>query len=84
MSSINYINSFWDEKIIPALIDYIKIPNKSPSFDPNWEEHGHMDRVLNLAVEWANNNMPENGSLIVKKTKGRTPVILIDVPGNRP
>ena len=84
LSSINYINSFWDEKIIPALIDYIKIPNKSPSFDPNWEEHGHMDRVLNLAVEWANNNMPENGSLIVKKTKGRTPVILIDVPGNRP
>ena len=26
------IDEFWDKKIIPILIDYIKIPNKSPSF----------------------------------------------------
>ena len=25
----NNINSFWDSKITPVLIDYIKIPNKS-------------------------------------------------------
>ena len=34
----NNINSFWDSKITPVLIDYIKIPNKSPSFDPDWEK----------------------------------------------
>ena len=39
----NNINSFWDNKITPALIEYIKIPNKSPSFDPDWEKHGHME-----------------------------------------
>ena len=27
------INTFWDEHIIPALVDYIKIPNKSPVFE---------------------------------------------------
>ena len=46
------ITEFWDNKIVPTLIEYIKIPNKSPSFDPDWEEHGHMDRVLDLAVKW--------------------------------
>ena len=77
------INKDWDQDIIPALVDYIKIPNKSPSFDPEWKQHGHMDRVLRLAVEWAEDHMPENGKLIIKETEGRTPLILIDVPGDR-
>ena len=25
------------DEIIPALTDYIRIPNKSPAFDPDWE-----------------------------------------------
>ena len=49
----NNINSFWDNKITPALVEYIKIPNKSPSFDPEWEKHGHMEKVLNLAMKCA-------------------------------
>ena len=78
---VNEINKFWDDIIIPALIEYIKIPNKSPSFDPNWEKHGHMDKVLDLAINWANENKPSGSSLIVERTPGRTPIILLDVPG---
>ena len=78
---VSGINKFWDDKIIPALIDYIKIPNKSPSFDPDWEKHGHMDKVLDLAVNWANKNKPNGSTLTVERTTGRTPIILLDVPG---
>ena len=63
----NNINKFWNKKIIPVLTEYIKIPNKSPSFDPEWEKHGHMDKVLNLAVNWTNENIEKfvpNGTLI--------------------
>ena len=27
----------------PTLHDYIRIPNVSPAFDPEWDAHGHMD-----------------------------------------
>ena len=77
----NNINEFWDKKIIPALVEYIKIPNKSPSFDPEWEKHGHMDKVLDLAMKWAKENKPIGSSLSYEKTPGRTPIILIDIPG---
>ena len=30
-----HIHDFWDSEIVPTLVDYIKIPNKSPSFDPD-------------------------------------------------
>ena len=65
---VNRINKFWDDKIIPALIDYIKIPNKSPSFDPDWEKHGHMDKVLDLAINWVRENKPSGSSLLVERT----------------
>ena len=29
-----FIGSFWDDQILPSLTEYIRIPNKSPSFDP--------------------------------------------------
>ena len=39
-----FVNQVWDDSIIPELCDYIKVPNKSPMFDPDWEAHGYMDR----------------------------------------
>jgi len=77
----NTINTFWDNKIVPALIEYIKIPNKSPSFDPEWEKHGHMEDALILAMNWAETNKPTGSTLKSEKIKGRTPIILLDVPG---
>ena len=38
----DFVNDMWDSSIIPEISEYIKIPNKSPSFDPDWDEHGHM------------------------------------------
>ena len=34
----NDIDKFWDNEIVPNLVDYIKIPNKSPAFDPDWKK----------------------------------------------
>ena len=54
---IEDINTFWDNKITPTLVDYIKIPNKSPSFDRNWKENGHMDKVLQVAKKWTEEHL---------------------------
>ena len=80
---IKDIHSFWDCEIVPALIEYIKIPNKSPSFDPDWEKHGYMDKVLNLAADWTEKNKPSGSEMIIKKSSGRTPLLLVDIPGTK-
>ena len=86
MDKINFeskINNFWDKHIIPTLIEYIKIPNKSPSFDKEWKSNGHMDKVLELAKTWTLKHMPKGGKLIIEETAGRTPVLLVDIPGEK-
>ena len=78
-----HIHAFWDSEIVPTLVDYIKIPNKSPSFDPDWEKHGYMDKVLNLAADWTEKNKPNGSEMIIKKSPGRTPLLLLDIPGTK-
>ena len=78
-----HIHDFWDSEIVPTLVDYIKIPNKSPSFDPDWEKHGHMDKVLNLAANWTEKNKPVGSEMIIKKSPERTPLLLLDIPGTK-
>jgi len=78
-----FMDTLWDDQIIPTLCDYIAIPNKSPAFDPDWESHGHMERVVEMFTTWASQKLAQlpGASLEVVRLSGRTPLILIEVPG---
>ncbi len=75
------INSAWDESIVPTLMEYIRIPNKSPCFDADWEARGHMEAAAQLMRRWAEANAPEGARVELLKLAGRTPLLLVDVPG---
>jgi hypothetical protein len=32
-----FVDEVWARSIVPALCEYVRIPNKSPLFDPQWE-----------------------------------------------
>ena len=72
----------WDREIVPRLVDYIRIPAKSPHFDPDWEANGHIERVIRLAEEWARTQPIPGLHVEIVRLPGRTPVLLFEVPGN--
>jgi acetylornithine deacetylase/succinyl-diaminopimelate desuccinylase-like protein len=78
-----FVDQCWGDEIVPALIEYIRVPNKSPSFDPDWSAHGYMDEAVALFERWARAKLPSlpGATLEVVRLPGRTPVILIDIPG---
>lgn len=71
----------WDEDIVPRLMDYIRIPNKSPHFDPRWKENGHMDAAVRLAESWCRAQDIAGLRVEVIELPGRTPVLLLEIPG---
>jgi acetylornithine deacetylase/succinyl-diaminopimelate desuccinylase-like protein len=81
--AIEFVDGCWDEAIVPALVDYIKIPNKSPAFDPDWVAHGHMDKAVALFEGWARRHLAAlpGATLDTLRLPGRTPLIVIEVPG---
>jgi acetylornithine deacetylase/succinyl-diaminopimelate desuccinylase-like protein len=80
-SSTKWVDELFSSSIVPTLVDYIKIPNKSAMFDPEWRKNGHMDKAVELLAGWAKQRLPDGATLEVVRLGERTPVIFIDVPG---
>jgi acetylornithine deacetylase/succinyl-diaminopimelate desuccinylase-like protein len=77
----HFVNDIWDKSIIPTLMEYIRIPNKSPLFDPQWKEHGYMDKAVRLLTEWCQKHTIDDMQLEIVQLENRTPVIYIEIQG---
>ncbi len=78
---VNFTEEKWEEEAIPELIDYIRIPNKSPMFDPDWQAHGFMEQAVQQFVAWAEKQPIPGMKVETVRLEGRTPLIYIEVPG---
>jgi len=74
------ISGLWDSQIVPQLVEYIKIPNKSPMFDAKWAEHGYMDQAVAQLAAWAQAQQIAGMKLEVVRLPGRTPLIFMEIP----
>ena len=81
MIATDRIAQQWDREIVPRLVDYIRVPAKSPHFDAAWEAHGHIERVIRLAEEWARAQPIAGLQVEIVRLPGRTPLLLFEVPG---
>src|SRR5256884_6332656 len=75
-----FVQRRWDAAIVPALTEYVRIPAKSPMFDREWAEHGHLDRAVGLIETWARSRPIEGLRVEVVRLDGRTPVLLLEAP----
>jgi acetylornithine deacetylase/succinyl-diaminopimelate desuccinylase-like protein len=78
----NFVETLWEDAVVPSLTEYIRIPNKSPAFDRDWAQHGYMDDAVALMERWARERIAvlPGAALETVRLPGRTPLIFIDVP----
>jgi len=75
-----HVDRTWDQEIVPQLIDYIAIPNKSPLFDKQWVEHGYMEQAVTLIADWCGKRAIAGLQLEIVRLEGRTPLIFMEIP----
>lgn len=80
--SASFVNQMWDDSIIPELCEYIKVPNKSPMFDPDWEAHGYMDEAVAMLETWCRKQPIKGMTTEVIRLEGRTPILFLEIPGD--
>ncbi len=74
------IDAAWEERVLPTLSDYTRIPCLSPAFDPDWAERGALPQAAELLRDWVLDQDRALHAEIVQ-LPGRTPVLLIDNGG---
>ena len=75
-----FADATWQQSILPTLTEYIRIPNKSPAFDPEWERHGHMQAAVALLDRWCDGVPLRQHRRRIATLPGRTPLLFIDIP----
>lgn len=75
-----FIDDIWTDSIVPELIEYIKIPNKSPHFDADWFEHGYMEQAVQQIFDWSRAQDVAGMTLDIVRLEGRTPLIFMEIP----
>jgi acetylornithine deacetylase/succinyl-diaminopimelate desuccinylase-like protein len=79
-----HVDRVWNDEIVPALCDYIEIPNVSKAFDPDWEANGHVERAVDLVRRWCAARPIAGLRVDVQRLDGRTPLIVCEVPATDP
>jgi acetylornithine deacetylase/succinyl-diaminopimelate desuccinylase-like protein len=79
MTPRTLIESTWRDSIVPTLVDYVRIPAKSPAFDAAWKANGHIDAATRLVADWCRAQPIAGLSVEVIEEPGRTPVIFMEV-----
>lgn len=77
-----FVTGLWKDSILPDLMEFIRIPNKSPLYDPQWRENGHMDKAISRIERWCRAQPVRGMTFETVRFEGRTPLVFIDTPGD--
>jgi acetylornithine deacetylase/succinyl-diaminopimelate desuccinylase-like protein len=78
-----FIDEMWMDSIVPELVEYVKIPCKSPHFDPDWEANGYMEDAIQQISGWCRKQDIPGLEVEIVRLPGRTPVIFMEIPAQR-
>ncbi len=80
--ALEHLGRTWDERILPQLTEYIRIPAKSPMFAPDWQQQGLLETVVRNAADWVQAQKIAGLTLEIVRLPGRTPVLFFEVPAH--
>jgi acetylornithine deacetylase/succinyl-diaminopimelate desuccinylase-like protein len=75
------IDDAWEQRVVPTLCEYTRIPCLSPAFDPEWASRGALADAARLLEAWVRD---QDGALETEiiELPGRTPVLLVNNGGS--
>jgi len=77
-----FIDDIWDSSIVSELVEYIKIPAKSPHFDADWAENGYLEQAVQQVFGWCKDQHVIGMQLEIVRLEGRTPLIFMEIPAH--
>ena len=77
-----FVDEIWGDSIVPELVEYIKIPAKSPHFDADWEKNGYIEDAVQQIFGWCKAQNIKGMECEIVRLPGRTPLIFMEIPGD--
>ncbi|CAD8186262.1 unnamed protein product [Paramecium pentaurelia] len=82
--TIQFIEYFTRDQILPSLADFVRIPNLSPQFDPQWQDNGLLDKASNHIVSWIEQQKIPNCKVEMLSIQGAPKAIHVSIKAQNP
>jgi len=73
-----------DNNVLPALIDFVAIPNQSQEFDPEFHTNGLIQKAITHCKSWVEAQGVTGLTIEEHKEEGAGPLLLLEIPGTKP
>eukprot|EP01017_Pseudomicrothorax_dubius_P032175 TRINITY_DN4183_c0_g1_i1.p1 TRINITY_DN4183_c0_g1~~TRINITY_DN4183_c0_g1_i1.p1 ORF type:complete len:503 (-),score=169.11 TRINITY_DN4183_c0_g1_i1:111-1619(-) len=67
------------ENIIPSLLDFVRIPNLSRLYDPEWKTNGLLEKAANFLIDWVKSQNIKGLSIELVTEPERPPLIFAEI-----
>ena len=74
-----YVEKQFSLNVLPNLMNFIRIPNLSPGFDPEWNTNGLLLKAANLISSFAKSLNIKNSEVTLLQDSPYTPLVFIDI-----
>ena len=78
-----FITQTFEKDVVPALMNFIRIPNGSPSYDKDWQTNGFQEQAALYIKEWVESQNLQNTYVHILQEKNRTPFIYIEIEASK-
>ncbi|MES1915968.1 MAG: hypothetical protein MHM6MM_007839 [Cercozoa sp. M6MM] len=68
-----------DASVVPALMDYMRVPNQSPAFDADWATNGLQEQALQVITGWIDAQEVQGLAYRVVTKDGLTPLLIVEI-----
>ena len=82
-SLLNYISKSFNTTLLPNLMNFIRIPNTSTEFDPNWKTNKLLHKASKSVITYAKTLDIKGAEITLLEDEGYTPFILINIPSTK-
>ena len=79
-ATLSFIDEKWEPWFVEGLKEFIRIPNLSLMFDPEFQTNGLIERAIDLVDEYANRLEIVGLERHIFKGEGQNPLIVYVVP----
>uniref|UniRef100_A0A7S1R526 Peptidase M20 dimerisation domain-containing protein n=1 Tax=Neobodo designis TaxID=312471 RepID=A0A7S1R526_NEODS len=80
----DFVGGKWDAEVVPTLSEYIKVPNLSPMFDPDFATNGLQEKAFALLIDWLKQQPVKGMKYELLEEQGKPPFLCIEIDGTVP
>jgi len=79
-ATVKIVNEEWGSAV-PALQEFVRIPNLTTARDPEWETNGLLDKATAHVASWVRDQNIQGCTVEVMKDPGLSPFLYIEIAG---